>query len=295
MKIPALFIIVLILLFVCNLSNSQYLPMLEEDHTWSVDLNGSNFGEDPWIRTDDISVSGSTVINGKTYKTVTNDHIPEIDCLVREENGIVYRYNESINDEMVMYDFTLEVGDSFTFFQHDIYCSIYGPVPSTPISAQVISTDIQFIAGENRKVIEFEYFFEDEEIWIEGIGSIRGFDYVGVVYDIIDFTELVCFTNNVDTYFFNGATSCDNTTLGFDDLNVDSFNIYPSPVQDLVRIENTSNTEITSIKLYDVLGRLVMTEKGDINQIDLSHLNSGLLFVEIETDKGVVTKKIIKE
>ena len=35
--------------------------------------------------------------------------------------------------------------------------------------------------------------------------------------------------------------------------------------------------------------------KEDFNQIDVSHLKSGLLFVKVETDQGVLTKKIIKE
>ena len=70
--------------------------------------------------------------------------------------------------------------------------------------------------------------------------------------------------------------------------------IYPNPVQDILTIDNNSYTEITSIKIYDVLGRLVISDIGNIDQLDVSHLDSGLLFVEIETDQGVVTKKIIK-
>jgi hypothetical protein len=31
------------------------------------------------------------------------------------------------------------------------------------------------------------------------------------------------------------------------------------------------------------------------DQIDVSHLDSGLLFLEIETEKGRITKKLIKK
>ena len=61
------------------------------------------------------------------------------------------------------------------------------------------------------------------------------------------------------------------------------------------RSGNNTNTKITSIKLYNALGRLVLDKEGDINQLNVSHLNSGLLFVKIETDEGVITRKIIKE
>ena len=71
--------------------------------------------------------------------------------------------------------------------------------------------------------------------------------------------------------------------------------IYPNPAKDILTIDNTSNTEITSINIYDVLGRIVLTEKSNMDQVDVSHLDSGLLFMEIETDQGVITKKIVKE
>ncbi|MBV1924489.1 MAG: T9SS type A sorting domain-containing protein, partial [Flavobacteriaceae bacterium] len=45
---------------------------------------------------------------------------------------------------------------------------------------------------------------------------------------------------------------------------------------------------------YDVLGRLVLHEKEQFNTIDVSQLNSGLLFVKIETKQGSVTKKVVK-
>jgi hypothetical protein len=47
--------------------------------------------------------------------------------------------------------------------------------------------------------------------------------------------------------------------------------------------------------VYDALGRLVLSVESDYNQIDVSGINNGVFFINIETDKGVLTKKIIKE
>ncbi len=58
---------------------------------------------------------------------------------------------------------------------------------------------------------------------------------------------------------------------------------------------NESESIIESLKVYDTLGRLVIEHSNLTNQIDISSLSSGLLFVQIETDNGVVTKKVIKE
>jgi hypothetical protein len=88
-----------------------------------------------------------------------------------------------------------------------------------------------------------------------------------------------------------------NSPLIFNINDNEIFNLitYPNPVQDILTIGNTGTHEITSIKLYDDLGRLVLKEKGNVNQLDISHLKSGVLFVKIETTEGETTKKIIKE
>jgi len=264
--------------------------MLEEGHTWSVDIHGSFFGDDPYIITDDISVSGETIINGKTYKSVINSNIPEIDCLVREEGGIVYKYDENINDEVVMYDFTLEVGDSFTFLNYQFYCSIYGYVPINNTPAQVISVNTQFIAGQNRKVIEFEYIFDYEEIWIEGIGSVRGFDPVGIVWDIVDFTELVCFTNNVDTYYFNGATSCDNTTLGIENNFENKIVLYPNPVKNQSILNLPIEASVDKLIIIDINGRVVKEEVVEKEYTIINNMDypSGIYFYQVFSKNSLI-------
>ncbi len=80
--------------------------------------------------------------------------------------------------------------------------------------------------------------------------------------------------------------------LATNDNDIDGFSYFPNPVKDVLNIENLNGTKI---KIFDILGRLVFQEKNPNNQLDVSKLSSGLLFVKIETDKGIFTKKIIKE
>ncbi len=87
----------------------------------------------------------------------------------------------------------------------------------------------------------------------------------------------------------------DEPVLSFDENDLIKIQIYPNPVKDFLRIYNKSNNQITSLKLYDVLSRLVMKVNEVYDQIDVSHLDSGLFFLEIETEKGSITMKIIKE
>ncbi|MFK5983140.1 MAG: T9SS type A sorting domain-containing protein [Flavobacteriaceae bacterium] len=69
--------------------------------------------------------------------------------------------------------------------------------------------------------------------------------------------------------------------------------IAPNPTNGSIYIE--TNYLINSIKVFDVFGRLVLAQNNPSSQIEVSSLSAGLLFVQIETDKGIVTKKIVKE
>jgi hypothetical protein len=51
---------------------------------------------------------------------------------------------------------------------------------------------------------------------------------------------------------------------------------------------------VQSIKMYDVLGKLVMTSADlqGIEHLDLNELMTGIYILKMETDKGSVTKRI---
>ncbi len=276
--------------------SQSYIPMLEEDHIWSVDVYFDPYVKPPveYTITHQVSVSGAIPMNGKIYKRVYNNY-GETSCLVREENGIVYQIDVNNSTEIIKYDFTLEVGDIFDF-SYIFYCSYYGENNGIVGELEVINVDIQFIAGEDRKIIEFEQggaFVS--EIWMEGIGSIRGFDPIGQMLDISnDGTLLVCFTKNGTVYFFNNATSCDNTTLGIDDFNQDQIVLYPNPSSSKIFIKSQEDP-VTKVELYSLLGENVITVNNNVESIDISDLVSGIYLLKIFTANGTTVKKIIKK
>ncbi|MFT6842651.1 MAG: hypothetical protein ACJASR_001420 [Psychroserpens sp.] len=77
--------------------------------------------------------------------------------------------------------------------------------------------------------------------------------------------------------------------------SITSISIYPNPVIDVLKINSQDGLRIKSLKLYDYLGRLVAQKLKDLNLIDASHVQSGVFFLRIETDNGVLFKKLIKE
>ena len=72
--------------------------------------------------------------------------------------------------------------------------------------------------------------------------------------------------------------------------------IYPNPTTGQFTIEN-SELRIENVEVYDVYGKLIKTVKVEDYKavIDLTANASGIYFARIYTDKGMVTKQIVKK
>ncbi|UTW66832.1 T9SS type A sorting domain-containing protein [bacterium SCSIO 12643] len=80
---------------------------------------------------------------------------------------------------------------------------------------------------------------------------------------------------------------------------VESLKVYPNPVREVLNIDfNLSNQQTTTVYIYDITGRLIMssTELMDIGTsfIDVSHLNSGCYIASISTSNLNQKIKFIK-
>jgi len=71
-----------------------------------------------------------------------------------------------------------------------------------------------------------------------------------------------------------------------------SLKLYPNPAVDFVTVESID--PINSIRIFSMYGKLVLSLT-DTNTIPMQHLNSGVYFVEISNDFGIVTKKLIRK
>lgn len=96
--------------------------------------------------------------------------------------------------------------------------------------------------------------------------------------------------NNVDSAN-SFSTDCEFTlALNDNEFNV-TFSIYPNPVLDVLNV-NTS-TPINSLKVYDLKGKFLIASK--TTSIDTSLLLSGIYILQIETQKGIENRKIVKK
>ena len=86
--------------------------------------------------------------------------------------------------------------------------------------------------------------------------------------------------------------------VGIEELRVDGgeIEIYPNPATNEITL--ATNQQLKTIHIYNVLGeevlkleRIATSEKA----IDISAWNAGVYFVEVETEKGIVRRKFVKE
>ena len=71
------------------------------------------------------------------------------------------------------------------------------------------------------------------------------------------------------------------------------FEIYPNPAENYLKINTSEN--VNEINIYNIVGVLVYSEQKFNGNIDLSNFNDGVYFIRINTSKGDVTKRFIKQ
>ena len=110
--------------------------------------------------------------------------------------------------------------------------------------------------------------------------------------------------NNYIAFKFNAATTFDNLyldnftyennpSLGTDTfLSDNEFKIYPNPVKNILNIDANN---ITSISIYSVNGKEVLSKDTNTNKVNVSALANGLYFINIKDNEDrVIIKKFIK-
>lgn len=80
--------------------------------------------------------------------------------------------------------------------------------------------------------------------------------------------------------------------LSINQSSLEKINIYPNPAQDQVFISNAENA---SIQIFDVLGKVVLSQKISTatQAIDVSRLQTGSYFIKIDLDGTTTTKKLM--
>jgi hypothetical protein len=243
-------IILLGILFSHLMVSGQYKPMLEPGKVWTQHFDYSTLGG----LSDSISMSGAdSLINGIPYYKLDGVlqpgdffGLPTIGnpILAREDTltGKVWIYVDSV--ELLFYDFSVSQGDTVTVFVNN---SISSGFCDSMQSFHVTNIDTFIdLEGMPRKEIHLQplastpYWCVNNfpVIWIEGIGSDRGFNLIANEGML---TYLLC-TWKSGVQLFQGIAYGDTcwvgSTIGVKDYEKHTLHIYPNPATDKVVISD---------------------------------------------------------
>ena len=130
---------------------------------------------------------------------------------------------------------------------------------------------------------------------------------------VFPLTDCIRFANNGSYhYLINTAVRCDTiakfiapiaiatakncATAGIKNLDKNSrITISPNPSNGTIFINGWDGNNKPDIEITDVLGRQLDFEWMDKNQIKLSQIESGLIFIRIKTEEGNFVKKLVIE
>ncbi len=113
--------------------------------------------------------------------------------------------------------------------------------------------------------------------------------------DIVTGKASIYFDYNLPIVTNTVSTEIVNNLLGIDEIGLENyFEIYPNPTKGKVYISSKLGVKIKKIALYLITGKLLFEDKEFIKEtIDLSQFPKGVYFLNILSDKGSITKKIV--
>ena len=85
-----------------------------------------------------------------------------------------------------------------------------------------------------------------------------------------------------------------DNSLGIAENLEDAVIVYPNPTFSHLNIRIPDAYQVENISLYDLNGKRLLNIPSNIQGLDLHHIPKGMYFLAIKTDKGEVTKQIVK-
>jgi len=283
---------ILAFIFTQVLYTQTYEPLLDANKKWNTLWEFANLGGEDgppvsfFYNTTSSELSEEVSVEGVNYHQLIIDGADN-NIYFREEDQKVYRYPGISEDEDIVYDFTLEVGDEIILPNN---------IDGRYETWQVTAVSYEFFAGAERKNIHlvstYNEYEEREDIWYEGVGSLFGFAYSGSYFSVDNASILLCYHYN-DEVLYQIGESCMINTANVYNETTHPFSIYPNPTTRTLTIQ--SNFTNYSIAIYNLLGEVVLTTIGSNNtQLDLEQLNPGIYLIEMNHQMRSLTLKLVK-
>lgn len=298
------------LLLVSMLTRGQdYYPFCDTIKQWNTLVTSYTYGGSPAVKSTlkyHIS-SKDTIINDTLYFLVINtgainEAFPKIAGFIREDMGekkVYFRensYDFNVLRDRLLYDFSLEVGDTTEIFGLH-HCE------SLSNTFKVVSTDkITLLDDKERKVWHLESIGEnvnEPDIWIEGIGSLNGLLFPGC-YQIATLSislNLLCYFEEDVKVYMSEEDSCEVDWSSGMETDVERLiNVFPNPANE--RITITLPNGFNSCSSYEIIS-MNGTKVADGSfcsrsvTITIKSLKPGMYYLRIHNKSTHIASKFI--
>jgi hypothetical protein len=312
-----------ICLLISSLSFSQipdYFPAgAVWNETYKEETGGDMSSDCGSVTSYNLSIENDVMLGSKMYKRmhkngVLNSHftlvLPQTqefynpacvftvpvsdDYYVRQDGQKIYVYLTDTTEHL-LYDFDMNVGDSFYYKGSGVFSQNSTDVILWQDSVQCFVDSISSISvdGSFRNIFYLSHdnyggisgVEDTNSVFIEGIGNMGGF-FCG----ISRFTEyttrtLECFGINNISYWSGSNGLCD-LSVGLKTKDLDINLVYfPNPVVNKMEIDRIESFLINRIEIIDLIGKktelkFIINESNKIS-IDLSEFSSGIYFLKL--------------
>ncbi|WP_395045424.1 T9SS type A sorting domain-containing protein [Flavobacterium sp.] len=287
MKTKLLFRIIFLTFLIQKSFSQTYFPMLNNS-SWIIgfsSLDGPQFVS--------IEQGVDFVIGSFTYKKFIDVDF-QTEIYIREDIATKRVYRRINNSDVLMCDFSLQVGSTILLGNGNLY------------TVNHISS-VNVNGGQRREfnLTDPTSTLSSAETWIEGVGNVQhplrpSYELTGEPGYNINCS----YQNNVNVYNIGLALGlspiiCPAPTLITENYNLKNqkFKIYPNPFSTETRLILEDGLYNVSFEIYNLLGEKVkQIENLDSNEVTIKSENlvDGIyLFVLKQNEKVVETKKIV--
>lgn len=230
--------------------------------------------------------NSDTLINGMNYSQVWECDIAYRGALRDDGLGRIYYVPKDETVERLVYDFSLNTGDTVTVYIEDPF--------NTPNYAMqnVQVSNVQYIDinGVQRKALDMS-----GSQWIEGIGCTQGL-FREPWANVSNYgTGLECMSH-VDTSLYGmiGSEICPRQ-LGFSGPDWSWLQVYPNPASEYIHVKGIDN-EPAKFRLYTLSGVQIF-ERDVVKEnykILLGDLQPGMYIMEFSSENRLYREQLVK-
>ena len=289
MKTKLLLKFFLLSFFVQNSYSQVYYPLLNNS-SWNIQISNFTGPQYKWIE------QGVDVVIGQfIYKKFIDVDYFQTEILVREDVTNKKVYRRLNNFDVLMLDFSLQVGNSIILGDGNLY------------SVSSIS-NINVNGGQRRKFNLIHYngsFPVGSETWIEGVGNRANPLRPNFELPSDPAYNIRCsYQNGTSVYNLgleNGgtATVCPTPNLSITNENLieQSVGVFPNPFSNETTLKLEINLQNATLEMFNSIGQKVKEIKNDnSNEINIKRENlvDGIYLLVLKQDGKIIkTKKIV--